>query len=377
MIKNTPWSLSRGLRLIAKFVILLCLFSVDTTMTSAQEISDDAVAELYVEALRDFHKVPLKLHVKDQQVLVTKPCNAERKLPYRVGTSDIMWFCKWMELSGQLDGAKESHKGRSVIMIEHKQPHADTVIVRIDQKSLDFVGPTQRYRDIDVAKHPAYKLKNHDYIFVKSDVWWKIVRRGKEIDLDRAKRAEIEAIFQKGNSLHKQGKFKEALEYVEKSMRMDSSLYQRHLFLAEIKTELGMYESAIADVTKSIERCDHTPNNSHVSSYLQIRADIHLLNKDLDAAVKDLKSALELVPKDGQALKKLAKIYLEDQKFDQAVLYLDQLVALDNQDWESQYLRGLAYIKLNQPKKACTDLKLAKKEGYRVSKRWLSANCSN
>src|SRR5690606_8957760 len=83
-----------------------------------------------------------------------------------------------------------------------------------------------------------------------------------------------EEIFQRGSSLGFDGKYKEALIYVDKSLNMDSSLYQRFGFRAELKTKLGMIDEAIDDVSRCIEKCKCPTRKYHVSDYYLERAQL-------------------------------------------------------------------------------------------------------
>ena len=341
----------------------------------AQGISDKAVTPLYLKALADFESTPLKIHEKDQQVLVNKPCYISQKLPARVGASNIKWFCPDVAINGILKGQTTEHIGRSVIIIKHRQPHTDTVMVRIDQKTLHFTGPIQRFKALDEKQYPAYKTKNHDYLFVKRNSQWKLIDKGNEIDDYRARAEKIEAIFQKGNILNEQGKFKKALEQVELSMSMDSSLYQRYMFRADLKVSLEMYESAIADVTTCIERCDCPTRSSHVLTYTFERAKIHALNLDNASAYKDLDAVITAHPDDWEALELRAHLHVKAEEYQEALPFLNKLIKLDNENFQNYYYRGIANQHLKNTKAACDDLRTAIKAGFTESREWVFINC--
>jgi|GEM_PF-5786915 len=120
---------------------------------------------------------------------------------------------------------------------------------------------------------------------------------------------DVEAIFQRGNSLHMDGKYEEALMYVDSSLNMDSSLYQRFHFRAELKAKLGLYESAIEDVDRCISRCTCSTRNYHVSNYYLDRASLRLLMGDTLEALNDANRSVNLKSGNWKALNYRSGLY--------------------------------------------------------------------
>ena len=97
-----------------------------------------------------------------------------------------------------------------------------------------------------------------------------------------------EEIFQRGNKLEREGRYKEALVFVDSSLSIDSSLYQRYGFRADIKVKLGMIESAIIDISRCIEKCNCPTRKFHVSNYYLERSELQFRINDESAALDDI-----------------------------------------------------------------------------------------
>uniref|UniRef100_UPI00404B9BC6 tetratricopeptide repeat protein n=1 Tax=Flavobacterium sp. TaxID=239 RepID=UPI00404B9BC6 len=355
--------------------IFLALILALPIFTFSQKLTGEEVALLCIEALEDFESSPLKLHEKDKNILVSKPdCNL-KSLPKKVGKSNIEWFCFDKDLVSQLNGSIEKNNGRSLILISHKKVSTDSVSVRIDQWTLFFDKKGMGFARIDKKIHPEYSNKNHDYLFVKFGFKWTLVQKVNQAYQPTEKEIEIEELFQKGNTLHRQGKYQEALEYVEKSMAMDSSFYQRYSFRAKIKIKLGMYESAISDITKCIEKCDVEKKDRFVSSYYIDRANVHLLNNDNESALKDLNQSIVLDSENWKAYFSRASFFISLEEYQKALDDLNKMIRLNDKVPNAYHYRGLAYKKLGKKNAACADFEMAINMGFEESKSLFVENC--
>jgi len=184
-----------------------------------------------------------------------------------------------------------------------------------------------------------------------------------------------EEIFQKGNSLWSGNKFKEALVYVDSSLNMDSSLYQRYLFRADIKVDLGMIESAIIDVTKAIERCKHTTWKYHVSDYYLERSNLHVQNNDSTAAVDDLDKSISINQKNWQARNKKSQFLIGKGKLQEALSDLNNSLEIDDNQAESFILRGKLLMQMGKIPKACSDFSTVYNWGFDEYEQWIKENC--
>lgn len=355
--------------------IVLTILLIVPTLHFSQKLSDEVLVELCVEALHDFETSPLKIHSKDDRILTTKPRCSIKNFPKKVGNSKIEWFCFDEDLVGQLKGPIEEHNGRSVIMISYKELGHDSVSFRIDQWTVSNLEDGMSFTPIDESIHSQYKRKNHDYLFTKSNTKWMLVQKLNEANPPTKESEYIEELFQMGNTLIREGKYSEALEYVNKSLSMDSSLYQRYLFRARLKIELGMYESAIEDVTKCINRCDCMNRESHVATYYLERSDIYILDKNKSKALEDIEKSISLNPNNWKAYFSRASLAISLGEYKLALDDLNKSISLNEKVSYTHHYRGIVNSKLGKIDAACSDFTTAINLGLNESKEWKNEFC--
>lgn len=355
--------------------IIIAIFLVAPALVLSQNIADKELVELCIVALQDFETSPLKIHSKDDKILVTKPRCGIKAFPKKVGNSKIEWICFDEDLAIQLKSPIAEHNGRSIIIIYCNQLSVDSVTVRIDQWTVSDLEKGMSLTPINEIDHPKYKDKNHDYLFTRTNAEWVLIEKLNDANPPTPESEYIEELFQKGNSLSREGKYEEALEYVNKSMEMDSSLYQRYLFRAGLKVELGRYESAIKDVTKCIDRCDCEYRNSHVASYYLERSNIYILNNEKSKALEDIEESISLNPENWRAyfLRASHEISLGEYKL--ALDDLNKSIKLDDKVSYVFHYRGVVYTKLEDFDAACADFSSAIKLGLKESQEWKNQFC--
>lgn len=115
---------------------------------------------------------------------------------------------------------------------------------------------------------------------------------------------------------------------------------------------LGNTQDALEKINEALKL-----NSNFVSSYI-LRAEIHNLLGDFDAAIEDCFTSLRLNPmhinKDN-TLYILGSSFLSLEKYQSAIDYLDQSLALNGNLFNGFYNRGLVYYKMGQIKKAIKD----------------------
>jgi tetratricopeptide (TPR) repeat protein len=354
---------------------LLFLFFVIPIVIFSQKISCEETVQLYIIALEDFQSSPLLLHEEDKEMLVTKPWSCQTGYPSKIGKTKVKWFFFDDNLSDILKGDITKHNGRSFLSVSHNQQSPDTVKVRVHQKTLGQLEKGWSIKSVNEKIYPEYRKKNHDFLFVKVDSKWILKDKSNNADPMTPKKQEIEDIFQMGNKLNRLGKYQEALEHVERSMAMDSSAYQRYMFKADIKVKLGMFDSAISDVTKCIERCDCPTRELHGPSYYLKRAEIHLLKGDNSSALEDTNQSILLNPNNYKAYVSRAKLSIRFQKFESALVDLNKAMEMKNNQAEIYLLRGTVNIALGNNKAACPDLEIAIGAGFEQHRIWVEENC--
>ena len=120
-----------------------------------------------------------------------------------------------------------------------------------------------------------------------------------------AQAQDSETLFREAVRLY-DGEFKpnKALIYLDSSLSIDSSLYQRFHYRASMLMDIGRHDLAIVDITKCIERCACEPNvNHHVSDYYLDRAKLHRHLGHEDEELSDVNESIAHNVKNWQAFR--------------------------------------------------------------------------
>jgi tetratricopeptide (TPR) repeat protein len=184
-----------------------------------------------------------------------------------------------------------------------------------------------------------------------------------------------EEIFQRGNSLSFDGKYKEALMYVERSLNMDSSLYQRFGFRAELKAKLGMIDEAIDDVSRCIEKCKCPTRKYHVSDYYLERAELQLLNKNHSAAMQDVSKSISYNTNNWKSYNFRSHLFVANGEITLALADLDKSAKINDNEASTLIARGKLKIKIGDLEGACSDLAKVAAWGIDDFDNWIGQNC--
>ena len=186
---------------------------------------------------------------------------------------------------------------------------------------------------------------------------------------------DAEEIFQRGNSLNSEGNFEEALIYVNRSLNMDSTLYQRYLFRADIKKELGFIESAISDVTKAINRCEHTTRKYHVSDYYLERAQLFTMKGDTASSLNDLTKSIRVNSRNWEAYNARSVLLFKSGNLTAALADLNKSVEIDDNQSTTFIARGVIKLQLTDTVGACEDFTRVANWGFDEFDSWIKENC--
>jgi tetratricopeptide (TPR) repeat protein len=178
-----------------------------------------------------------------------------------------------------------------------------------------------------------------------------------------------------------------ALTKLDEAQKEDSTFFGTFYNRAVIYRELGKNDLAIEQFSKSIRL-----NQNDTNSYMN-RGILYSKNQNIEKALKDYNSVLKIDPnkkeahinigliyfnsgnlKDAEskflkcvqidpkydpALFRLAKICLQNEKFDEAYDYLNKSIALNNNEFEYYEIRGVMNLMKGDKIKACEDLERA------------------
>jgi tetratricopeptide (TPR) repeat protein len=184
-----------------------------------------------------------------------------------------------------------------------------------------------------------------------------------------------EEIFQQGNSLSLDGNYKEALAYVDRSLNMDSSLYQRFLFRADLKFKLGMIEEAIDDVSRCIDKCKCPTRKYHVSNYYLERSQLQLLLKNQQATMEDVNKSISNNPNNWKAYNFRSGLYSDKGQITLALADLNKSFAINDNEATTLIARGKLKIEIGDLDGACSDLSTVADWGFNEFELWIKNNC--
>lgn len=195
------------------------------------------------------------------------------------------------------------------------------------------------------------------------------------ISINLANSQDAEEIFQHGNSLSWDGKYEEAIMYVDSSLNMDSSLYQRYAFRSELNAKLGRYEQAIQDITKCIERCKCTTRKYHVSTYYLERAHLQLLNNNTEAAISDATKSISSNPNKWESYNFRSNLSIQSGNLNEALTDLNKSININDNQAETFIARGKLRIQMEDIQGACNDLSKVSSWGFDEFEPWINENC--
>lgn len=136
------------------------------------------------------------------------------------------------------------------------------------------------------------------------------------------------------------GKFDSAIENINKSIELKRDWEISYFYRAVAHQAMEKYDDAMLDYTKALQI------NPKMTDAYYNRAKITLSRKDIEnpdiaGAVKDLEKALELDEKFLDALYAMAAAYKKLEKYNESIVYLDKLIAIEPDAVQAKALKKL------------------------------------
>ena len=158
--------------------------------------------------------------------------------------------------------------------------------------------------------------------------------------------------------------YKKVENFGPKSLVQDGCLFDN---MAIAYTDLGEFDIAISYHDKALRL---SPNNPFIISN---RGSTKMDMKNYSGAVLDFQRSLELSP-EGPALLNIGLALILNGRFKESIKYLDQAIQI-HQMPNLYAMRGLAYMNLDDTKKACNDLIFALKNGWAAVNDFVDSYC--
>ena len=188
---------------------------------------------------------------------------------------------------------------------------------------------------------------------------------------------DAEALFSEARRLY-QEEFKpnKALIYLDSSLSIDSSLYQRFSFRAQMLMDIGRHDLAIADVTKCIDKCACQPHrDSHVSGYYLDRARLYRYLGNETEALYDVNESIKKNPNNWKAYIFRSETFQKEGKPKLAIADLTMAINIDDNQAGPYETRGRLLWEIGDIEGACKDFSKIISWGFEEYKDWVKQNC--
>jgi len=159
------------------------------------------------------------------------------------------------------------------------------------------------------------------------------------------------ALFDKGNSLIKEGRYDEALSLFDEFLAKYPELYQVHLNIGTCHLKKEDLDKAKSEFELVLEKAlmahgDYMKDPEATFRAFSGLGEIDLKKGDFGAAQGHFRQALEISPKDEAAAYNVGEVFFSNQQIDEAVKYFELAVQI-KKDWSKPYLK-LGYVYLNK-----------------------------
>lgn len=138
----------------------------------------------------------------------------------------------------------------------------------------------------------------------------------------------------------KDGKYKEAIENINKSLELKNDWEIPYFYRAVANQALGDFDEAMLDYTKALQLNPKMTDAYYNRAYITLsRKDIE--NPDIEGAVCDLEKAIKLDEKFIDALYALGCAHKKLENYDTAIKYLDRLLEIEPDAVNAKALKKL------------------------------------
>lgn len=164
---------------------------------------------------------------------------------------------------------------------------------------------------------------------------------------------KLEALnyFYKGQNLQDEGKYKEAVEYFTKYLKIfpnDEKAYNFRGLAYENKKD---YKSAIKDFTSAIKL------NPKYTAAMANRGECYFKSGENEKAIKDFTSVIKLEPENFSVSYALGLIHANEENWNDAITYFTKVIEKSPDYLEAYLNRGLAYYSKSDYEMAIIDWK--------------------
>jgi tetratricopeptide (TPR) repeat protein len=164
-----------------------------------------------------------------------------------------------------------------------------------------------------------------------------------------AKDARFKGGSEKAHALNGLGRFSEALDAANKSVKANKNWISGYFERAVAYAGLGMSRESKADYDKIIQLSSKNKDTGSRSSIFALLADIHYKQGNKDSAIAMLDKAISLKNDPDYIIQK-GDIFFNEKDYQQAFLMYDAAVAAGKNDYEMYVIRSGQRLKMYQEK---------------------------
>ena len=153
----------------------------------------------------------------------------------------------------------------------------------------------------------------------------------------------------RGNAYYKLGQLKKAIDDYDKAIEINPGFAEAYVNRANVYDDKGKYDSAIADCTKAIEI------NSLDAIAYHIRGIAYAHKGEYDLAIRDFGKAIEINLMFDEAYNSRGVTYAKLGEYREAIKDFDRAIEINPRYAEAYVNRGLAYADLGEYREAIKD----------------------
>jgi tetratricopeptide (TPR) repeat protein len=140
--------------------------------------------------------------------------------------------------------------------------------------------------------------------------------------------------------------YKSALPHFQKAVQLQPENSRWHYELALMYYAMYDNQNSLKHMLIAAEKGVKKDND-----FMQNLATAYINTGKFDEGVSTLKEVLQKRPTDISLISSLAEAFYDGKKYNEAIQYFDQLLELDNKNFQALYMIGMSYQKLGQKEK--------------------------
>jgi tetratricopeptide (TPR) repeat protein len=182
--------------------------------------------------------------------------------------------------------------------------------------------------------------------------------------------------IQIGHEHQSKGDYAKAIYNYTKQLENDKNNTDVLFLRAICKSELNDNYGAISDYDKIIDLKDKVvPRIYKMSTVYNNKAYCLVGLKNYQEALPFVSKALEMDKSEAYIWDTRGEIYYHTGDYDKCIIDMSKAISIEEND-NSFFIRGLAYLQLNQKSNACSDFSKAGELGRVEAYQWISENCN-